>query len=732
MHVEGHHDGAYVFGKGVIAFPKWFNHKHPGVKLYHMSRQVGARHGILMKNAMVHYTMFDAYLEWSSYMKHKVKDPNALLNRVLTKLQTVELKGIIRARGIFYARIHHVMLEALKSKRRLATQSEVCTFLVKLQEFCTRMQQDASFLLDTDEKFLSDDDIVQSVYNHWSCKRTNATLIDNLFRPDAESRDITISCLEAYAQSVLEQLQKNSTEYLVGGKKHTLLTTPVANLSAEQRRQRKHLMTCPTTSDPMERVFGVFDYDLTDHTNLSLGTAAGMTCYRMNKTREWTECLPPAMQTIIYNLCRRFYRQTTKQITGSYTAAAEVKYRHQLSKVAGNKHSRHNKLKQMVKYDDVTVFLELAQWQSYKDRATSTIATDKLDKFLLSQIQLQLSCLRYRAGVAFGKLPRLSTGGDPYPLQHVMNRYENLLRKFAGDFKPKPVVKSIEERLIDKIDAFRNGTVSANAKLLCDQRRQETVEEIARAREAHQQDLRNARAKRGRRGGRGGRTRGRGHGDKPQDRRRGRRGGRARPSGHRTLPDFTGRRVAVPDSYFGQTRRVLYGGRVGKWLKYVGTDFNEYWGYSIEYDAGDQYDMIESDVHMYLVDEPPENDVRTKAEFVESEWSEVGYVWVKELNGSWLEVMLWTHNTIADAACIQYSDIDFEGLFPYYKYSGDTLFDSDGDKIEMKRKNPSECESEIIGEGDDSSESELIVDFIDKERDLYTVDGDTPEWLIDN
>ena len=77
--------------------------------------------------------------------------------------------------------------------------------------------------------------------------------------------------------------------------------------------------------------------------------------------------------------------------------------------------------------------------------------------------------------------------------------------------------------------------------------------------------------------------------------------------------------------------------------------------------------MIETDVQMYLVDEPSENDVRTQAEFVESEWSESGYIWVKELDGSWLEVMLWTHNTVADAACIQYSDIDFEGLFPHYK-----------------------------------------------------------------
>ena len=41
-----------------------------------MDRQVGARHGIMMKNAMVHYTMFEPYLKWCSYIKHEVEDDN--------------------------------------------------------------------------------------------------------------------------------------------------------------------------------------------------------------------------------------------------------------------------------------------------------------------------------------------------------------------------------------------------------------------------------------------------------------------------------------------------------------------------------------------------------------------------------------------------------------------------------------------------------------------------------
>ena len=57
----GHHVGSYVFGDGVILFPRWFKHKYPNLELSRMDRQVGSRHGVMLKNAMVHYYMFDVY-----------------------------------------------------------------------------------------------------------------------------------------------------------------------------------------------------------------------------------------------------------------------------------------------------------------------------------------------------------------------------------------------------------------------------------------------------------------------------------------------------------------------------------------------------------------------------------------------------------------------------------------------------------------------------------------------
>ena len=230
-----------------------------------------------------------------------------------------------------------------------------------------------------------------------------------------------------------------------------------------------------------------------------------------------------------------------------------------------------------------------------QERAKITVAADRLDKFLLDHIKVQLNCLRFRAGVPFGKLPRLSTGGNPYNLEHVESQYCVMLRKFDTNlFKPKPVVKSVEDRMMKQIDAFRAGTLTETAKMMFQQRREEILAEIERAKTERQEDLdrsrvrqvnrRETRRRRGGRGRRGGRRR---------------RGGRE-CEGQRKFDNMEGKRVRVPSTYFGLSDGDIYGGVVGKWVKYLGGDFNEYWGYNILYDLGDEYCMIESDVKSYL------------------------------------------------------------------------------------------------------------------------------------
>lgn len=72
----------------------------------------------------------------------------------------------------------------------------------------------------------------------------------------------------------------------------------------------------------------------------------------------------------------------------------EIKYGHREAKVVSNKRARINLLKNMLKYDEVDVFITSNAWNAYKARAAATVSAEKLDSFLLDHIRLQLNCLR--------------------------------------------------------------------------------------------------------------------------------------------------------------------------------------------------------------------------------------------------------------------------------------------------------------------------------------------------
>ena len=89
---------------------------------------------------------------------------------------------------------------------------------------------------------------------------------------------------QAYAGSMFDQINANSSTYLPGGKVHRLYNPdPDAEADAaddDSALRRIHMNSTPATSDDMERVFGVYKFALESVPNLALTTAGDMTCYR--------------------------------------------------------------------------------------------------------------------------------------------------------------------------------------------------------------------------------------------------------------------------------------------------------------------------------------------------------------------------------------------------------------------------------------------------------------------
>ena len=73
---------------------------------------------------------------------------------------------------------------------------------------------------------------------------------------------------------------------------------------------------------------------------------------------------------------------------------------------------------------------------------------------------------------------------------------------------------------------------------------------------------------------------------------------------NRQFPDYLNRKVNVPSSYFvGLNTNEMYRGTCVKWGQYTSTVGDLLYGYYIEYDVGDEYWMLEKDVHTYLISE---------------------------------------------------------------------------------------------------------------------------------
>ena len=72
--------------------------------------------------------------------------------------------------------------------------------------------------------------------------------------------------------------------------------------------------------------------------------------------------------------------------------------------------------------------------------------------------------------------------------------------------------------------------------------------------------------------------------------------------GVRAHQDYVGRRVSVPGSYFQMNGITVFEGRVGRWGRYKSTCSTGGYscGHYIHYDEGDEWWMLESDVHKYV------------------------------------------------------------------------------------------------------------------------------------
>ena len=573
-----------------------------------------------------------------------------------------------------HVQVHHVMLVGIKSKERAATQADLCKFLQNLRAWALRYSVDASDLLLSDTKLFDDDAVLQAEHRKWATHGSMPILIANLFIPDPDTRDVAIQCLQAEMCAIVDELDANSGQYLQGGKIATLFD-PNTPQTEDVVLRREHFLHTPLSTDYMESLYGFLDYDLTLNKNLTVKTGSGMAAWRFNEVGEWIETLHPELADIIWSLARYFADETHNERRDNLDAAHAGKLQSLLDKEAANEKSRKVLLKNMLKLSDIEVFMTLDAWLIFKRAAGP--AGEQRDRKLLSTMRMQFQCLRYRAGMKFSLIPRLTRGRVDYPVNVIVAQYENLLRKIErNEIHPKPVVRGIEERLIRKATAFRTGKLSKGW--------QETVRydcvphhiphtphlyiyniKVQRRREKYQKEIEDVKT------------------ELVKSQMQASKGRVRSKKGQRVYPDFTGRQVAVPSEYFNLPGEIYFG-TVVRWCKYTSGGGEQLWGYDIHYNAGDKWYMIEEDVSKY----------------------------VKTVDGDdHLNVNVNDNSTKPDEVVSDSSDTDVDDTSCTSGESGG-YDDSESD--------------------DSSSENHLIIDVLggeDVENELYLNDGVKPDWM---
>lgn len=475
----------YVFGSGTIDFPMWFAMEYPGMRFTTMDRQVGNRHGIMLKNAMTQYFMFDSYRSWVNYLIYEVKEPNALHIRLGSKLQCMEMKASLRARGIFWTHVHHVLLIAIKDKERAANQRDACNFLCRLKTLSDTCATDATTVLQSDFN-LFDDVIVERIRQRWMSHGSNRQLHNRLFQADAETRETTLACLQEMFRSTIVQLERNSADYLPGGKHYELFHK--ADLTDKEKAKLSRFLKVPLTTDLMETVYSYLDHDST--TNTKLGTASGKTAFRMNNTMAWYEKqLTKYQQNAACNLMRRLYYRTHRRIEQQYKDARKVRQKHLLIKTDKAASNRRTLIKSMLKYSDVHIFLSLADWRKWlQEMRTVIVDENSRERAWLTKMSEQFSCLRYRCGVRYGLIPRKTHLKKKFPVDQINSAYEALLHKIE-DGTVKAVERSLVHKLLQDSKTFRGGSTLEGQRTYLAKTKAEYEAEIAEIKAEYDQEI---------------------------------------------------------------------------------------------------------------------------------------------------------------------------------------------------------------------------------------------------
>ena len=458
----GHHVRAYAFGNGCDAFPAWMAKKHPG-KWQGFKRMVGNRADIYLENSFLMLPMVPFYNKWTSYVIRHVNEANQLHIRLDSKLACEELISMLRARSLVWVQLMHPLRVATKSLGVEMTPLKFCEYLQHMHTLATRMAAgDVDFLLDPGFVafgFAGASPVIAE--SNGDYRSFYDVAVTAAFNSTFGSDEYVKMAFKLYGEEIVVQLERNSADYLKGGKFEQAVGA-----------ERAALGEGVVTNDFAESLFASMDRVRQWLPNTSFFTSSVLAAFSYNRTADWLNQLPIGQQEVI---TRRAIGQVGQQLArdarAKEQAAAEEGEERRAKRAQAARAKLKNQVKMALSLGDVPLIPSRAAYSSFKDEQNGN------KRAILKEIRRQLQLLVLFYGQRRSSLFYFSQKGTDFPFEVIDAQYQKVLAQIesgaiAVDHRSDPSDAVLANRHI-----FRGGTAtSASREAL--QQEQGAVKEI--------------------------------------------------------------------------------------------------------------------------------------------------------------------------------------------------------------------------------------------------------------
>jgi hypothetical protein len=410
-----HLTDAYVFGKGCQDFILWLSDPDNEFHILHIGflRMTSSRNDVYFENAPRLLYLWDAmYLFLQQTGPSDDAGASGLRSQLISALESVKMKAMIRARGIWFFQVAEYLRIYTNHKdvdSRVLDMNQCAVALEKLRT--SNPAENEAPLFNASHKVFPPHPIVDSLHSKFVAK--NNLLFNVTFESDSETDELTQQILSTEIRSI------DTKRFASFFKPHL----PGGEFNPPSKDVRERLKDTKPHTDENEGVFGTLKLQRHGKINTSLMTDLAVTNWRLNGvTDRLRDDFPPEIALSLVDMSTKNVQNDATEFKRAWQEEQkeQQKYRDMLMKA-----DQEKELQKMVKASKL-----LLQHKVCNTEATIMVQQEDVsDNAHRALLTLQLQLLK-ASGVQNKDIPALSANGKKRSLATLKTEVWAVLQKF--------------------------------------------------------------------------------------------------------------------------------------------------------------------------------------------------------------------------------------------------------------------------------------------------------------